>query len=115
MKLPLSISKRLSELVTRGSIPSSLLNQVFADKLISDGIMVRKNIGRRKSLLILKDAESLKKYLINQFGINDLTEYIDLLQRDEVSGREAVEVASNSKINRYRSFKGFLVNSIINL
>jgi len=63
MKLPLSIAKKLLLLKTSREVSSSLLNRSFSAALVSDGILVRKVIGRTKAKLQLQSSDLLDNYL----------------------------------------------------
>lgn len=63
MKLPLSIAKKLLLLKTSREVSSSQLNRSFSAALVSDGILVRKVIGRTKAKLQLQSSDLLDNYL----------------------------------------------------
>ncbi|MBK9286017.1 MAG: hypothetical protein IPM51_17105 [Sphingobacteriaceae bacterium] len=113
MRLPLPIAKKLLLLKTSREVSSSQLNRSFSSALISDGILIRKVIGRTKAKLHLQNPDLLDNYLKNKYGINDLEKYIVGLENDDITGKEAVEISNNTKIKRTRHFKGFLINSLL--
>lgn len=113
MRLPLPIAKKLLLLKTSREVSSSLLNRSFSSALISDGILIKQTIGRTKAKLHLQNPDLLDNYLKNKYGISDLEKYIAGLENDNITGKEAVEISSNTKIKKTRHFKGFLINSFL--
>jgi len=67
--------------------------------------------GRSKKIIFLRSPEWLNDYLSNHFGINNLHDYILLHKQEDVLRSDLVEISSDSKLKRVRTFKGFLVNS----
>lgn len=113
MRLPLPIAKKLLLLKTSREVSSSQLNRSFSSALISDGILIKQTIGRTKAKLHLQNPDLLDNYLKNKYGISDLEKYIAGLENDKITGKEAVEISSNTKIKKTRHFKGFLINSFL--
>jgi hypothetical protein len=113
MKLPLAIAKKLKVLVDNGSLSASQLNVTHTAALLADGILIRRTQGRTKAKLLLKEVALLDNYLKNKYGINDLVSYIRGLEQENLTGKQGVEIASNTKIKKIRHFKGFLVNSYL--
>jgi hypothetical protein len=113
MRLPLPIAKKLLQLKTSKEVSSSQLNGSFSSALVSDGILIRKVIGRTKAKLQLQNPDLLDNYLKNKYGIGDLQKYIAGLENNNITGKEAVEISSNTKIKKTRHFKGFLINSFL--
>lgn len=111
MKLPLHVAKKLFDLRNTPSIPASSFNAEFTNRLIADGMLTKQSLGRTKYKLSLKNPDLLESYLKNQYGINNLENYISALEKESLEGYEAVDVSSDSKIKKIRSFKGFLINS----
>src|SRR4051812_17927971 len=91
-------------------VPSSKMRHAVTKKMQDDGILQAKQIGRTQSTLLLRNKAALAAYLHNQFGISDLSTYIEKYESPGLTRAEAVEIASNSKLRSIRTFKGFLVN-----
>jgi hypothetical protein len=109
MKLPLSIAKRLHELLQGEQIASSKARHQIIDNLVKEQIIDRQ--GRIQKKLSLTHPKALHIYLQNKFGINDLEKYIHTLDReDSLKRSDLVAVASQSKLKPIRTFKGFMVN-----
>src|SRR5690554_2238269 len=94
---------RSGEILTGSEAKSRLI-----ENLIAEGILWR--TGRVQKKIGLQDADSLKSYLENKYGIADLEVYMQLLQNKYTTRSDLVKVASDSKLRRKRSFKGFLIN-----
>lgn len=109
MKLPLSIAKRLQELLQGQILASSKAKHKLIEILVAEHIIERQ--GRIQKKLTLNNAEALRLYLQNKFGINNLEDYIQTLEKEDIQRSELVTASSNSKTKAVRTFKGFLVNS----
>ncbi|WP_242427317.1 DUF7281 domain-containing protein [Flammeovirga pacifica] len=79
------------------------------DLMVQDGILQRKLQGRSRIKVICNDPSRLEFYLKNQFGINNLSSYLENLELGG-SRRENIKTSSDSKAKKVRTFKGFLVN-----
>ena len=108
MKVPVHIAEKLLQLLQGESIPSSLARHSVIEDLVLEGIIERK--GRIKKTLILSNNKALHTYLQNNYSINDLQQYIQISNQENVLRSELVAVSSNSKLVKVRTFKGFLVN-----
>lgn len=108
MKVPVHIAIKLMQLSQGESIPSSLAKHSLIENLVSEGILERK--GRIKKSLSISDNKALFTYLQNHFGINNLEQYIAVLNKDNILRNELTEASANSKLKRIRTFKGFLIN-----
>lgn len=109
MKIPVHIAEKLLQLLQGGSIPSSLAKHTLIDDLVFEGIIERK--GRIKKSLLLSDSKALHTYLQNNFSINNLQQYIQIIKEENVLRSELVAASSDSKLIKIRTFKGFLINS----
>lgn len=108
MKVPVHIAEKLLQLLQGESIPSSLAKHSLIDDLVVEGIIERK--GRIKKSLFLSNNKALLTYLQNNCSINDLHQYIQISNQENVLRSDLVAVSSNSKLVKVRTFKGFLVN-----
>src|SRR3990172_459997 len=111
MKLPLHLAERLLELAEGQRLPSSRMRHEVIAGLLADGVIVRQIQGRSKTIYYVRDKEALFSHLSNHFGISDLRAYVQSLkEKDTLTRAEAVVAASDSKVRRIRTFKGFPVN-----
>lgn len=111
MDLPFSIAQKLILLQNGEKIPLSKMKHAAINTMLDNGILKKQILGRSKMLLYLDNRNSLKAYLQNHFGIEDLETYIAFAKKEDISRAEAIEISSNSKLKQVRTFKGFLINS----
>lgn len=109
MALSLKLAKILLRLIEGEVIPASTAKSKLIDILISENIIYQK--GKHRRTLELINENGLHIYLENQLQINDLGEYISLLENEDASRAEFVRITADSKGSKERAFKGFLVNS----
>jgi hypothetical protein len=110
MKLPLSIAKKLLQMMEGQKVPSSSMQHAIVEKMIDDGV-VQWVQNKSRRVLFIGNIEAAKSYLKNQFAINNLRLYVERFSDDDLARSEAVELSGNSKLKSIRTFKGFLVNS----
>ena len=106
-KIPVHIANILFRLSQGETLPNSLAKYSLIEELVSEGIIERS--GRIKKTLRIVNNDALDNYLKNKCSINNLAAYINLKEKD-ITRNKLVEIASNSKILKVRTFKGFLVN-----
>lgn len=111
MKIPVHIAEKLLQLSQGEQIPSSGAKHALIEELVSERIIERK--GRIQKALQITNKSSLFQYLQNKYGINDLKKYIEVSKKESVRRSELVEVSSDSKLKKIRTFKGFLLNSYV--
>ncbi len=110
MKLPLGIATQLKQMLDGEEVQSSRLKQPLVAKMLEDGAIHYRGISKLKGKFYIKNKENLFNYLISEFGIHDLNQYIVQMNNSDLTRSEAVEISSNSKVKKIRTFKGFLVN-----
>jgi hypothetical protein len=111
MKIPVHIAEKLLQLTQGGKIPSSIAKHPVIEELINEGIIERN--GRIQKTIHITKINSLFQYLQNKYGINDLKKYIEVIHKENSQRSELVEVSSDSKMKKVRTFKGFLITSYI--
>ena len=112
MKLPIHIAKKLQQLLLPGtSVASSTMQHAVVTKMLEDGLLQKKQIGKTKSSLFIQHKENVGAYLSNHFGISNLEEYIAILEGEEQSRAVNVAISGDSKLQSVRTFKGFLINT----
>lgn len=111
MKLSLSIAVQIQQMLEGVELPSSKVKHIVINKLVEDGLVHVRQAGRTRQLYSIRNIGAFKSYLSNQFGIDDLQNYIEKLSSEDLTRAEAVTISSNSKLKRIRTFKGFLVHS----
>lgn len=113
MNLPISIADKLILLQNGEKIPASKLKHSVIDTMLGNGILEQQIQGRSKKLIFLRSPERLNDYLSNHFGINSLHDYISVHKQEDALRSDFVEISSDSKLRKVRTFKGFLVNSYL--
>lgn len=108
--LPLAIAKKLCILKTGETLPGSSFNKTQLGKLEQEGIVTIQRMGRTKTRVRLNSEEGLANFLLNRYHIKDLEDYVQMMMQEEISGKEAQQIASNTKLRKSRTFKGFLIN-----
>jgi hypothetical protein len=111
MKLTKSLGVKLLQLCKGDRIPASKLNYPLVMELLAEGIILDNRSGRSKSVLYIQLPEALNAFLFNRFSISDLKNYIESLDSIDLSRAVLVKYASDSKVKKVRTFKGFIVNS----
>lgn len=110
IKISLGLAKKLLKLSSGKSMPQSQLKHSAILKMMEDGVIQTKITGRSKKQLFISTPQTLNNYLQNRFGINNLTTYIETLEKGNLTRSDAVNIASNSKLTSIRTFKGFPLN-----
>lgn len=110
--IPLSVAEKLLRLAGGEQLPASMLKHTIITELIDEQIIQERIAGRTKRTLFITNAEHLHTWLGN-LGINDLQEYIHVLQDQATTRADMVRVSSNSKTLHKRTYQGFLVNSYL--
>lgn len=111
MKLSLTIAVQIQQMLEGVELPSSKVKHIVINKLVEDGLVHVRQAGRTRQMYSIRNIAAFKSYLSNQFGIDDLQNYIEKLSSEDLTRAEAVAISSSSKLKRIRTFKGFLVHS----
>jgi hypothetical protein len=109
-KLPLSVAVKLLQLVQGEKITAAQLRHAIIDELAEEGIIEKQRAASNSTIYRLTKAAQLHAFLQNKLGIKNLADYIVTMQQQEVTRSQLVKAASNSKLKRVNTFKGFLVN-----
>ena len=108
IKIPLHIAEKLLLLQQGETLTASAAKHAVIEELIAENIIQRN--GRVQKKLSVANTNSLTTYIQNKFSINNLDKYIEILQKEELTRSDLIEVSGNSKLKKVRTFKGFLVN-----
>ncbi|MCD6580596.1 MAG: hypothetical protein J7K90_02240 [Desulfuromusa sp.] len=111
MKLSPSLAKKLLRLMQGESFPHSQLKYTEIERMVEEGVLSLRSSGTRTTVYC-RDITMTQRYLVNQFGIADLGQFIDALGENNLQRSDVIRVAANSKMKTIRSFKGFLVNCV---
>jgi hypothetical protein len=115
MKLPVSIANKLLQLLQGERLPASTLQHAVVTKMLEDGVIQKQQTSKTKALLFVTNGTSLQAYIKNHFGINDLQEYADKYIDEELTRADAITIAGDSKLRSVRTFKGFVVNTYLDI
>jgi hypothetical protein len=110
MNISLSLAKKLLRLCNGEKLPFSGLNYTEILLMIENGILRKQMSGRNRSVIYLPDELLLIPYLKNHFGINDLRNFIQVLEKEEIKRSDLAVASSDSKTKSIRTFHGFPVN-----
>ena len=111
LKLSKSLVKKLLELANGATIPAAQFKGPLCEALLKDGCICSKS---NKSVIryYVTDKAAFRSVLGDyNDGLKDLEGTLTILQKENASRSEQVQIAGNSKIRQVRSCKGFLVNS----
>jgi hypothetical protein len=109
MILPKNIANYLLKLVKEGEQRARTMDYKLIRDMIENGILYERSASRSTFIGITR-LEALNNYLLNHFGIPNLTQYVSHLDNPNSTRADSIEVGSNSKTKNIRTFKGFLVN-----
>jgi len=110
MNIPVSIAEKLLLLWNGEKVPASKIKHSLITEMLDNGVLRKQIQGRSKAIVYCSMPSMLHDFLHNHYGIADLRRYIQTMQKENVSRNELIVVASDSKLKRVRTFKGFLVN-----
>lgn len=110
MKLSLADARKLYKLREGETIPSSQFRNALSALLREEDILQIRLSGSRATYYIHNPA-TLDDFLFNHFNVENLSLYIETLEKDDVLRADLVRQGGDSKIRAVRSFKGFCVNS----
>lgn len=108
MIIPTHIATKLLSLLEGESVAFSQAKHHVVQDLLNEGIIETQ--GRIKKKLVLTNRNALELYLQNRYGINDIKNYIEIDENENLTRKDLIAVSSNSKLKKVRTFKGFLIN-----
>src|SRR4051794_21468592 len=103
MKLPSHIATKLLQMLQGEQIPASILQHSVVTKMLEDGVIQKQQTGKSKALLFISNAASMYAYIKNHFGINNLQEYADKINKAGLTRADSVALGSNSKLRSIRT------------
>jgi len=111
IKLPIGIAEKLQQMLDGQPISSSNLKHAAIDKMVEDGTIQTIQTANNKRKYYVQNKDNFMHNLKVDFGINDLQAYITAHASEELTRARSVEVSSDSKLKKRRTFTGFLVNT----
>jgi hypothetical protein len=110
MKIPIGIAQKIKQMQDGEEIQSSKLKHSLVLKMVEDGAIHVRHLSKSKRMYSIQNVENLTNYLATEFGVNNLNEYVAQFNNPNLTRSDAIEIASDSKIKKIRTFKGFLIN-----
>lgn len=111
MKITKGLIQNLLRLASGETVPSSCLKSFRGiDEMRADGILTVVAHGSRRSYKCA-DTKQFCDYLASNYSLTDLEGTLAMLEENETSRSEQVQLTGDSKFVRSRAMKGFLVNS----
>lgn len=111
MKITKGLIQNLLRLASGETVPSSCLKSFRGiDEMRADGILTVVAHGSRRSYKCT-DTKQFCDYLASNYSLTDLEGTLAMLEENETSRSEQVQLTGDSKFVRSRAMKGFLVNS----
>ncbi len=111
MKITKGLIQNLLRLASEETVPSSCLKSFRGiDEMRADGILTVVAHGSRRSYKCT-DTKLFCDYLASNYSLTDLEGTLAMLEENETSRSEQVQLTGDSKFVRSRAMKGFLVNS----
>lgn len=111
MKITKGMIQNLLRLASGETVPSSCLKSFRGiDEMRADGILTVVAHGSRRSFKCT-DTKQFCDYLASNYSLTDLEGTLAMLEENETSRSEQVQLTGDSKFVRSRAMKGFLVNS----
>lgn len=111
MKITKGFIQNLLRLASGETVPSSCLKSFRGiDEMRADGILTVVAHGSRRSYKCT-DTKQFCDYLASNYSLTDLEGTLAMLEENETSRSEQVQLTGDSKFVRSRAMKGFLVNS----
>ena len=111
MKITKGLIQNLLRLASGETVPSSSLKSFKEiDEMRADGVLTVVAHGSRRSYKCT-DTKQFRDYLASKYNFTDLEGTFAMLEKEETSRAEQVQLTGDSKFVRSRAMKGFLVNS----
>lgn len=111
MKITKGLIQNLLRLASGETVPSSCLKSFRGiDEMRADCILTVVAHGSRRSYKCT-DTKQFCDYLASNYSLTDLEGTLAMLEENETSRSEQVQLTGDSKFVRSRAMKGFLVNS----
>lgn len=111
MKITKGMIQNLLRLASGETVPSSCLKSFRGiNEMRADGILTVVAHGSRRSYKCT-DTKQFCDYLASNYSLTNLEGTLAMLEENETSRSEQVQLTGDSKFVRSRAMKGFLVNS----
>lgn len=114
-ELSLPVARRIQKLLIEKKISGSFLPYSLGQELLEEELLIFVPRGTHK-IYRLGDEQGLRTYLSQHYEIDNLERWIEVKSCEkEMTRSEQVQAVGNSKLGLSRSFKGFLVRSVVTI
>lgn len=110
MKLSLADARKLLKLREGETIAASQFRNALSVLLLEEDVLQVRPSGSRAVYYVDRPA-TLNDFLFNRFHIENLSLYIETLEKDDLLRADLARLGADTKLRPVRSFKGFCVNS----
>lgn len=111
-KISRTFAESLQRLLTGEVLNASAFgNKRQLERLIDDRAVLRLVVGRNRARIRCADPEALRNYLRLQFGIRDLSIYLQQKNNEERDGEDSLAATSSTKSLRRKTLQGFFIKS----
>lgn len=114
--MKISSAKIIKKLILENELNASeLKDKKLLEELIQEQIIHLKRLSTRKAKIILLYKDRLNLFLENKYKIKNLNEYINTINKKEISRSELSKITSNTKSKKTNVQKGIYLNSLENI
>ncbi|MCF8233040.1 MAG: hypothetical protein K9J27_12735 [Bacteroidales bacterium] len=111
-KLNKSFANVLLRMRQGGTLKASEITDKKAlQRFIEDGIIKKVPVGGRRYQYVVDSPDALIHYLAVNYQVHSLERYLDLFDREFVSGEEALQATYSTKTRRSHVMSGFFMES----
>ena len=115
MRIPLPFAKQLLRLLEQEHIPFGELQRSKIAKKIIDDLLEEKVLQsspqRNTRYIYCPTVSYLKNYLRENYGIEDVENYIEFIENPNSTRTDGAIYASDTKIKKKRVFEGFFIKT----
>jgi hypothetical protein len=118
MEIPISFIEKLitiskKETVSIGEFKSKQ-NKALLDIFLEENIL-QKSKKRNSFIVYTNNNQQLRNFIRERYGILNLEDYYQLLNKPDSTKSESAQIASDSKTKRTKVYKGFFVRTFIDI
>lgn len=90
---------------------SEITDKKVLQRFIEDGIIKKVPAGGRRYQYVVDSPDALAHYLAVNYQVHSLERYMDLFERESVSGEDALQATYSTKTRRSHVMSGFFIDS----
>ena len=111
-KLNKSFAKALHRMSQGETLKASeITDKKVLQRFIEDGIINKVPAGGRRYQYVVDSPDALAHYLAVNYQVHSLERYLDLFERESVSGEDALQATYSTKTRRSQIMSGFFLES----